>query len=80
MLVKVFIDWKIHGESNKNYEDSEIEINKQNFTSHLKKGIPFFIISGFTAHLLGIGGGVINTPACHLILGFPIHISTATST
>jgi uncharacterized membrane protein YfcA len=32
------------------------------------------------ANFLGIGGGVINTPALNIILDFPIHNSTAIST
>ena len=53
-----------------------IQDNKLNF----KKSIPLFILAGFTANLLGIGGGIINTPSLNLVLGFPIHNSTAIST
>ena len=45
-----------------------------------KKAIPLFILAGFTANLLGIGGGIINTPSLNIVLSFPIHNSTAIST
>jgi uncharacterized membrane protein YfcA len=38
------------------------------------------MLAGFVANLLGIGGGIINTPSLHIILNFPIHNSTAIST
>ena len=50
------------------------------FKEDLKKGIPFFILAGFSANLLGIGGGVINMPALNIVVGYPIHFSTAIST
>ena len=53
-----------------------IQDNKLNF----KKSIPLFILAGFTANLLGIGGGIINTPSLNIVLSFPIHNSTAIST
>ncbi len=46
----------------------------------LIKGIPLFILAGFLANLLGIGGGVINTPTLNIVLEVPIHFSTALST
>ncbi len=55
------------------------------FREHVKnhkigKGIPLFILAGFLANFLGIGGGIINTPTLNILLGFPIHFSTAIST
>jgi hypothetical protein len=34
---------------------------------------------GFLSSLLGIGGGIIHVPAMIMVLGFPVHIATATS-
>ncbi|HTM58183.1 MAG TPA: TSUP family transporter [Candidatus Udaeobacter sp.] len=34
---------------------------------------------GFLSSLLGIGGGILHVPAMALLLGFPVHIATATS-
>ncbi|MHA1670004.1 MAG: sulfite exporter TauE/SafE family protein [Promethearchaeota archaeon] len=70
-----------------NNNKNEIETHKLNFSfqdhkdqSNLKKSIPLFLLAGFTAYLLGLGGGIINTPALNLILNYPIHNSTAIST
>jgi len=53
---------------------------KLNYKKNLKAGIPLFFIAGFASNLLGIGGGVISTPVLNIMLGFPIHYSTAIST
>ena len=34
---------------------------------------------GILSSLLGIGGGIIHVPAMLYLLGFPVHIATATS-
>jgi uncharacterized membrane protein YfcA len=34
---------------------------------------------GFVSSLLGIGGGIIHVPALVNLLGFPVHVATATS-
>jgi hypothetical protein len=34
---------------------------------------------GFVSSLLGIGGGIIHVPAMAYLLGFPVHVATATS-
>ncbi len=61
-------------------ETLEFSLTEHNYKSNLKRGIPLFILGGFTANLLGIGGGVIYTPALNLIIGYPIHNATAIST
>ena len=42
-------------------------------------GMFLSVIVGFLAGLLGIGGGVIHMPLLVYVLGFPVHIATATS-
>ncbi|MBD3338172.1 MAG: TSUP family transporter [Candidatus Lokiarchaeota archaeon] len=76
-FLKIIWDRKNGNDVDKYCKD--FEIDSQEFKRHLKRGIPFFILAGFIAHLLGIGGGVVNTPSCHLLLGLSIHTSTATS-
>lgn len=71
---------KREGKNITNVYDPNFSVKDHEYKKELKKGIPLFIFAGFTANLLGIGGGVINTPALNLILGFPIHNSTAIST
>ena len=58
----------------------EFSLNNDEHKISFKKTIPLFILAGFTANLLGIGGGIINTPTLNLVLNFPIHNSTAIST
>ncbi|MHA1146773.1 MAG: sulfite exporter TauE/SafE family protein [Promethearchaeota archaeon] len=53
---------------------------EHDYKKDLKKGGPFFMFAGFISYLLGIGGGVINTPSLNLIFNFPIHNATAIST
>ncbi|MBY9014061.1 MAG: sulfite exporter TauE/SafE family protein [Candidatus Lokiarchaeota archaeon] len=59
---------------------AEFSLNNQDDKLNFKKSIPLFISAGFTANLLGIGGGIINTPSLNIVLNFPIHNSTAIST
>ena len=42
-------------------------------------GIVISIGVGFLSSFLGIGGGIIHVPALAGILGFPVHVATATS-
>jgi len=58
----------------------EFSLNDDKQKISFKKIIPLFILAGFVANLLGIGGGIINTPSLNIVLGFPIHNSTAIST
>jgi len=45
----------------------------------LPLGIALSFVIGFASSLLGIGGGFIHVPALIALLGFPVHIATATS-
>jgi uncharacterized membrane protein YfcA len=58
----------------------EFSLNNHDHKANFKKSIALFILAGFVANLLGIGGGIVNTPSLHMILKFPIHNSTAIST
>lgn len=44
-----------------------------------KTGIFISFFVGVISTLLGIGGGIIHVPALILVLGFPVHLATATS-
>jgi len=45
----------------------------------LPLGVAISFVIGFASSLLGIGGGFIHVPALVAVLGFPVHIATATS-
>ncbi|HVR88244.1 MAG TPA: sulfite exporter TauE/SafE family protein [Candidatus Limnocylindria bacterium] len=45
----------------------------------LPLGIAISFVVGFASSLLGIGGGVIHVPVLIGVLGFPVHVATATS-
>ena len=49
------------------------------YAFNLWTGIILSFFIGFISSLLGIGGGIIHVPALTALLGFPIHIATATS-
>ncbi|MFX1573377.1 MAG: sulfite exporter TauE/SafE family protein [Promethearchaeota archaeon] len=68
--------------NNQDHQDPEVEftLSEHDYKTNLKKTIPLFFLAGFTANLLGIGGGIINTPSLNIILHYPIHNSTAIST
>ena len=62
------------------FSEQNFFLDKHDYKSNFKKSIPLFLLAGFTANLLGIGGGIINTPSLHIVLNYPIHYSTAIST
>jgi uncharacterized protein len=42
-------------------------------------GAALSVVVGFLSSLLGIGGGILHVPVMVYLLGFPIHVATATS-
>lgn len=57
--------------------DAAGEVHEYRFDARL--GIAISLGVGLLASLLGIGGGIIHVPALVMLLGFPVHIATATS-
>ncbi len=49
------------------------------YSFSMKTGASLSVFVGFLSSFLGIGGGIIHVPAMVYLLGFPIHIATATS-
>ncbi|MGQ4873622.1 MAG: sulfite exporter TauE/SafE family protein [Promethearchaeia archaeon] len=80
MVYKAYKERKIDADNNNDIQNENYILKDHDYKKDLLKGAPFFVLAGFTAYLLGIGGGVINTPALNLIFGFPIHNATAIST
>ena len=66
--------------SKSNNSASNFILQNHDYKTNLKKAIPLFMLAGFVANFLGIGGGIINTPSLNILLDFPIHNSTAIST
>ena len=50
-----------------------------NFPFNAKLGISLSLAVGLIASMLGVGGGIIHVPALVSLLGFPVHVATATS-
>ncbi|MFX0026872.1 MAG: sulfite exporter TauE/SafE family protein [Candidatus Hermodarchaeota archaeon] len=65
---------------NKLFNEDLSLLKNFDYRTKLKKTVPLFFLAGFASNLLGIGGGVIITPALNLLLNFPIHYATAVST
>jgi uncharacterized membrane protein YfcA len=65
---------------NKLFNEDFTFLKNFEYRTKLKKAVPLFFLAGFASNLLGIGGGVIITPALNLLLNFPIHYATAVST
>ncbi|MFW9826079.1 MAG: sulfite exporter TauE/SafE family protein [Candidatus Thorarchaeota archaeon] len=59
---------------------NNFKLSEHDYKVNLKKAIPLFFLAGFCANLLGIGGGIINTPVLNMLLHYPIHNATAIST
>jgi uncharacterized membrane protein YfcA len=52
---------------------------RYDFYSNQSLGISLNLVLGFVSGFLGIGGGVLQVPILVFLLGYPIHIATATS-
>jgi uncharacterized membrane protein YfcA len=50
-----------------------------NYSIHLQRGFLISFLVGFAKSIFGIGGGIILVPTMISLLGFPVHIATATS-
>ncbi|MFH0848114.1 MAG: sulfite exporter TauE/SafE family protein [archaeon] len=53
--------------------------NVYEYSVNLVRGLIISLGVGFISSIFGIGGGIIHVPAMIFLLGFPVHISTATS-
>ena len=65
------------GRVSRELTDSDGQIHR--YTVELPLGVATSFVIGFASSLLGIGGGFIHVPALIALLGFPVHIATATS-
>ncbi len=58
---------------------TDIHGNTVTYTYRRSAGIIIAFFIGVISGMLGIGGGIIHVPALTQVLGFPVHIATATS-
>lgn len=80
MVYKAFKDKRnIESENQINKFFDDTFLDNYNYKNNMKQGIPLFFFAGFMSNLLGIGGGIVNTPALNIVLNFPIHYATAVS-
>lgn len=79
LIIAVNMTFKVYKDRNESDspQNADFDLKSYDYKKDLKKGIPFFIASGFASRLLGIGGGVIAGPSLNIIFGFPIHYATA---
>jgi uncharacterized membrane protein YfcA len=49
------------------------------YDTNVKLGLVLSFFGGFSSGLLGIGGGALMVPILHLTMGFPMHVTVATS-
>ena len=49
------------------------------YRRRLLLGAALSVLVGYLSSLLGIGGGILHVPLMVMVLGFPVHVATATS-
>jgi uncharacterized membrane protein YfcA len=59
-------------------KEKERDPNKP-LSYNMPLGLGISAAVGYISSLLGIGGGIIHVPALVQLLGFPVHVATATS-
>ncbi len=57
----------------------EADGTKHTITYDARTGVIISLAVGYLSSLLGIGGGIIHVPVLVHLMGFPVHIATATS-
>ncbi len=62
------------------YYDEALGIEVPYKQKSLKYAVALMFLSGFTASMFGVGGGIVNVPVLALIVGLPIKVAVATST
>ena len=68
---------RVWGRASRELMDADGTVHR--YAVDLPLGIAISFVVGFGSSLLGVGGGFIHVPALIAILGFPVHIATATS-
>ena len=84
LLASAFLVWKPHarvtvgrGKFHRVVTDHEGVTHEFSYNPWVAAGLS--LVVGYLSSLLGIGGGIIHVPVLTMMLGFPVHIATATS-
>jgi hypothetical protein len=67
------------GSSSGNRTLVELDGTVHHYKPRIALGAALSVLVGFLSSLLGIGGGILHVPIMVYLLGFPIHVATATS-
>jgi uncharacterized membrane protein YfcA len=57
----------------------ELDGTVHHYKPRILLGAALSVLVGFLSSLLGIGGGILHVPIMAYLLGFPVHVATATS-
>ena len=74
LLIAFIMHW-----NSSHKKESSIAFNPNTFQYNKVLGIASSTLVGFFSSIFGIGGGAIHVPLMVYVLGFPVHVSTATS-
>ena len=84
LLASAFLLWKPHARATIGHGKFHRVVTEKDGTTHEFAYNPWIaaglsLVVGYVSSLLGIGGGIIHVPVLTMVLGFPVHIATATS-
>lgn len=74
LLMSAIMFWNTHHKPN-----TDIPFELDHFHYNQPLGIVSSMLVGFISSIFGIGGGIVHVPLMIYLLGFPVHIATATS-
>jgi len=75
----VKISDNMYGSLTDSYYDQNLNKVVSYKVTHIPTGLGTSFLSGILSSLLGIGGGIINVPVMHLVMGVPMKAAIATS-
>ncbi len=67
--------WDLHG----SYYDRASGLIEHYRPHDVRRGMLLSLLAGAIAGLLGVGGGVVQVPVMHLLMGVPLKVATGTS-
>ncbi|HMA36666.1 MAG TPA: sulfite exporter TauE/SafE family protein [Chloroflexia bacterium] len=67
--------WQLAG----SYEDAQLGETVRYTAGRLPLGLAASLLGGTLSGLLGVGGGIVQVPVMHLLMGVPLKVATGTS-